>query len=107
MPRKKGNKVVLAARVSEAEFTALENLAARYQVTMTELLRQWLRTLKTYHPAPLKGLYGKRNKKAGRPRVCKTQEPPLTRPRGISSWTGFLTIPSSNLILDPATLAKL
>ena len=59
-PRKKSNKVVLAARVSEAEFTALENLAARYQVTMTELLRQWLRTLKIYHPAPLRGLYRKK-----------------------------------------------
>lgn len=54
MPRKQSNKVVLAARVSEAEFEALKDLGARHQVTMTELLRQWLRTLDTYHPAPLK-----------------------------------------------------
>jgi hypothetical protein len=32
MPRKKSNKVVLAARVSEAEFKAVEDLAARHQV---------------------------------------------------------------------------
>jgi hypothetical protein len=51
MPRKKTPKVVLAARVSEAEFEALEELAARDQVTMTELIRQWLRSLSTYHPA--------------------------------------------------------
>jgi hypothetical protein len=57
MPRKTNNKVVLAARVSEVEFKALEELAARYQVTMTELLRQWLRTLDTYHPAPLRMLH--------------------------------------------------
>ena len=53
-PRKKGEKVILAARVSEAEFRALEELAARDQVTMTEILRQWLRSLPTYRPTPIK-----------------------------------------------------
>jgi hypothetical protein len=57
VPRKKTNKVVLAARVSEAEFDALEQLAARDQVTMTELIRQWIRTLPTYRPPPLKSLH--------------------------------------------------
>jgi hypothetical protein len=55
-PRKKSknHKVVLAARVSEAEFYALKGLAARHRVTMTDLLRQWLRTLDMYRPASLK-----------------------------------------------------
>jgi hypothetical protein len=54
VPRKKTNKVVLAARVSEAEFKGLEDLASRDQVTMTEIIRQWLRTLSTYRPAPIR-----------------------------------------------------
>lgn len=54
MPRKKTNKVVLAARVSEAEFKALEELAARDEITMTQIIREFLRTLPTYRPASLK-----------------------------------------------------
>ena len=53
-PRRKINKVVFSARISEAEFNGLDELAARDQITMTEIFRQWLRTLPTYHPAPLR-----------------------------------------------------
>jgi hypothetical protein len=54
MPRKKTNKVVLAARVSEAEFKALEEMAARDEITMTQIIREFLRTLPTYRPAGTK-----------------------------------------------------
>jgi hypothetical protein len=54
VPRKRSDKLVFSARISEAEFRALEELAARDQITMTEIFRNWLRTLPTYQPAPVK-----------------------------------------------------
>jgi hypothetical protein len=45
--------VFLGANVDPREFAALQRLAQRMNMTMTELLRAWLRNLETYSETPL------------------------------------------------------
>ena len=54
VPRRKTDKVVFSAKVTEPEFEALSELAQRDSVTMTEIFRQWLRALPTYRQPVLR-----------------------------------------------------
>jgi hypothetical protein len=46
--------VFLGVNVDPREFAALQRLARRMNVPMTELVRAWLRSLDTYSEAPVR-----------------------------------------------------
>jgi hypothetical protein len=52
VPPKKSDKVQLSLRVTRLEFDALQRMADRYGLTLTEVVREWLRGLDTYEPNP-------------------------------------------------------
>lgn len=52
VPRPKSEKVFLGANVDPREFAALQKLATRMNVSMTEIIRGWLRSLETYEENP-------------------------------------------------------
>jgi hypothetical protein len=54
VPRPKSEKVFLGVNVDPREFAALQRLARRMNVPMTELVRAWLRSLDTYSEAPVR-----------------------------------------------------
>jgi hypothetical protein len=54
VPQKGTAKVQLSLRITPLEMAALQREAERFGLTVTEVIRSWIRTLQSYEPHPPK-----------------------------------------------------
>ena len=71
VPQKGMPKVQLSARITPLEMTALQREAERFGLTVTEVIRSWIRSLEGYQPNPPLEAQTKPSKQDGKDRRHK------------------------------------